>query len=167
MGGFLIPKSSGVRELLLAKKAERALINQEDLHSSSLKQVILELRQLNESIQTIRKNRVFDDEISPEELEIIDKRVELQQRQFQEYQNSEQNRKIHRILGMWDFLSRQEIILALDQASQNEDTAIVNFTDPSYIHAIRKQIAQSYSIIKLSSFQSSEPKKTGSTRKTR
>ena len=77
---------------------------------------------------------MFDDEISPEEalmysilltLQSIEKRVQLQQRQFQEYEKSENLRKERKLLSLWDFLTRREIRLALGENDGSEEATIL------------------------------------------
>ncbi|KAL3901048.1 MAG: hypothetical protein SGCHY_000898 [Lobulomycetales sp.] len=136
------PGSNGVHEALERKRKERETHDRlEESHSSRLKQVIQELRALNDSIKNIRKNRVFDDQISPEEAAIIEKRVQLQQLQLQEYEKSEKQRKVNKILSLWDFLTLREIELALEEHEDCEEQTIVAFTDPRYLFSLRKQIS--------------------------
>lgn len=51
--------------------------------------------------------------------------MELQQRQFQEYEKSETRRKIKKIMDLWDFLSFHEIRHALAENSDGEEATIL------------------------------------------
>ncbi|KAI8906626.1 hypothetical protein DFJ77DRAFT_504459 [Powellomyces hirtus] len=112
--------------------------------SGSLRETIEGIRHESDSIQTVRKERVFDDEVTEEEMSIIQQRVALQQRQFQEYQRREAVRKSSKIRSMFDFLRREEIEEALVEAKDDEDAVILNFAQPHYLMKLRKAIALKY-----------------------
>ncbi|KAI8825206.1 uncharacterized protein EV422DRAFT_517852 [Fimicolochytrium jonesii] len=109
-----------------------------------LRDTIQELSNENDSIQTVRKERVFDDEVTEEEMSIIQQRVALQQRRFQEYQRREVARKVDKVRSMFEFLKPEEIAEALADAKDDEDTTILNFTKPQYLTTLRKQMALKY-----------------------
>ncbi|TPX64901.1 hypothetical protein SpCBS45565_g05560 [Spizellomyces sp. 'palustris'] len=111
---------------------------------TDLRDTIQELRQQSDAIQTVRKERVFDDEITEEEMDIIQQRVALQQRQFQEYQRRETARKFAKIRNMFEYLRTAEIEEALEEANNDEDTAILKFTQTAYLMKLRKRIAQKH-----------------------
>ncbi|TPX58433.1 hypothetical protein PhCBS80983_g03128 [Powellomyces hirtus] len=112
--------------------------------SGSLRETIEGIRHESDSIQTVRKERVFDDDVTEEEMSIIQQRVALQQRQFQEYQRREAVRKSSKIRSMFDFLRREEIEEALVEAKDDEDAVILNFAQPHYLMKLRKAIALKY-----------------------
>ncbi|KAJ3029628.1 hypothetical protein HDV00_009523 [Rhizophlyctis rosea] len=108
---------------------------------NTLRDSIQALRQESENIETVRKERVFDDEVTEEEMAIIQKRVALQQKQFQEYERREMARKICKIKSVFEFLKVDEIREALAETKNDEDAAILNFTQPEYLMKLRKTIA--------------------------
>ncbi|KAJ3161465.1 hypothetical protein HDU86_007247 [Geranomyces michiganensis] len=114
---------------------------EEEAISTSLKDTIDEIRQESDAIQTVRKERVFDDEVTEEEMNIIQQRVALQQRQFREYQRREAARKVAKVRSMFDFLKKQDIEAALGDANEDEDTVILNFAQPDYLITLRKTVA--------------------------
>ncbi|KND00622.1 uncharacterized protein SPPG_09139 [Spizellomyces punctatus DAOM BR117] len=111
---------------------------------TDLRDTIQELRQQSDAIQTVRKERVFDDEITEEEMDIIQQRVALQQRQFQEYQRRENARKFAKIRNMFEYLRTEEIEEALEEANNDEDAAILKFTQTAYLMKLRKRIAEKH-----------------------
>jgi hypothetical protein len=78
-------------------------------------------------------------------MDIIAKRVALQQQQFQEFQKRERSKKAIRIRQMFSYLSNEEINEALDESKEDEQAVILNFTQLNYLHGIRKRIAQKFS----------------------
>jgi hypothetical protein len=71
-------------------------------------------------IETVRKDNVFGEEVTESEMDIIQKRVALQQRQFQEYERREQSRKSKKIKTVYDYLSEEEISVMLKDCGHNE-----------------------------------------------
>lgn len=53
-------------------------------------------------------------------MDIIQQRVKLQQRQFQEYERREHARKSRKIKTVYDYLSEEEIAAMLKDCSHNE-----------------------------------------------
>ncbi|KAI8906797.1 hypothetical protein EDD86DRAFT_256011 [Gorgonomyces haynaldii] len=95
-------------------------------------------------LMTVRKDRMFDSETTPEEQEIIRMRVELQQLKFKEFEAREQSRKIAKVRHMFRYLTAEEIKIALEEVNWDEEEAIVKFTNPEYLSQIRKKIASTY-----------------------
>lgn len=63
----------------------------------------------SETIETIRKESVFSEEVTESEMEVIQKRVAFQQRQFAQYERREKMRKSSKIRAMYDYISDEEI----------------------------------------------------------
>jgi len=81
-----------IKELLIAQEQERKLhpVVKQRPESDRIRQLREELA----NISTVRKERVFDSEPTEEEKLIIQKRVMLQQLQFQEYEKKDFYRKL-------------------------------------------------------------------------
>ncbi|KAJ3164567.1 hypothetical protein HDU88_005214 [Geranomyces variabilis] len=134
---------SGMLERLRAQwqsKLDGTYVEEEAIRTT-LKDTIDEIRQESDAIQTVRKERVFDDEVTEEEMNIIQQRVALQQRQFREYQRRDAARKVAKVRSMFDFLRKQDIEAALVDAKEDEDTVILNFAQPDYLVTLRKAVA--------------------------
>lgn len=71
-------------------------------------------------IETVRKDNVFGEEVTESEMDIIQQRVALQQRQFQEYEKREHIRKSKKIKTVYDYLSEEEIAAMLTDCNHNE-----------------------------------------------
>jgi hypothetical protein len=63
----------------------------------------------SEKIEKVRKENMFGEEVTESEMDIIQKRVALQQRQFQEFEKREYKRKSKKIKGVYDHLTDEEI----------------------------------------------------------
>lgn len=57
----------------------------------------------------MRKENVFSEEVTEADMDIIQKRVALQQRQFAEFERRDKARKYKKIKGMFDYLTTEEI----------------------------------------------------------
>ncbi|KAM3588491.1 hypothetical protein VKS41_000935 [Umbelopsis sp. WA50703] len=77
-------------------------------------------------------------------MDIIAKRVALQQRQFAEYEKRERARKTKKIRAMFDYVGDEEISEMLEDCGNDEDEVIVHLTQAGYLTGIRKQIATKY-----------------------
>ncbi|RKP36824.1 hypothetical protein BJ085DRAFT_22073, partial [Dimargaris cristalligena] len=93
-------------------------------------------------IGTVRKERVFESEVTESDMDIITKRMALQQRQFAEFERREFNRKARKIRNMYDHLSDEEIKFALEQFRNNEEEVIGQFSCPGYLFSVRKELAR-------------------------
>ena len=65
-------------------------------------------------------------------------------KQFAEFQRRSQERKILRILSLYEYLSREEVQHTLAECNEDEDMSILKFTEPDYLPQLRKIIAQTY-----------------------
>ncbi|KAI9319034.1 hypothetical protein BX666DRAFT_2018292 [Dichotomocladium elegans] len=97
-----------------------------------------------DDIQTIRKENVFSEEMTEADMDIIQKRVALQQRQFAEFEKREKRRKHTKIKDMYDYLTAEEMDEMLNDCSNDEEEVIVRMTQVGYLSGIRKTIATRY-----------------------
>lgn len=77
----------------------------------------------SKTIEVVRKENFFNEEITEEEREIISQRVALQQRQFAAYEKREKIRKSVKIWNMFDFICEEEIDELLEDCSNDEVNA--------------------------------------------
>ncbi|OUM61102.1 hypothetical protein PIROE2DRAFT_12974, partial [Piromyces sp. E2] len=110
------------------------------------------------NISTVRKERVFDSEPTEEEKLIIQKRVMLQQLQFQEYEKKDFYRKLDKITGLYNFLNEEEVKAALEDSNQDEEQVILNLTQQDYLPKIRRLIALKYAGPEVEVYMSNEQK---------
>ncbi|KAL9538086.1 hypothetical protein MBANPS3_011212 [Mucor bainieri] len=95
----------------------------------------------HDKIQTVRKESVFSEQVTESEQAIIQQRVALQQRQYQEFERREKRLKIRKVKDVYDYLSREEIEVMLGDNENDEQEVIVRLTQPAYLYEIRKSIA--------------------------
>lgn len=81
---------------------------------------LTDVLQFSENIETVRKESVFSSEVTEDEMDIIAKRVALQQRQFAEYERRERTRKSQKIRAMFDYVSDEEIDEMLEDCGNDE-----------------------------------------------
>ncbi|KAI9263549.1 hypothetical protein EDC94DRAFT_82534 [Helicostylum pulchrum] len=98
----------------------------------------------NNKIETVRKDNVFGEEVTESEMDIIQQRVALQQRQFQEYEKREHIRKSKKIKTVYDYLSEEEIAAMLTDCRHNEEEVIGRLSEGGYLYGIRKEIAMKH-----------------------
>ncbi|KAJ1948525.1 hypothetical protein FBU59_001553, partial [Linderina macrospora] len=99
------------------------------------------LIQQSDAIKRVRKERIFEDEVTEEEMDIIKQRVALQQRQFAEFERREFAHKAERIRQMYSYLDDEEIREALKEGRNDVDEVIYQFSTPGYLMKLRKEIA--------------------------
>ncbi|KAI9282245.1 hypothetical protein BY458DRAFT_537726 [Sporodiniella umbellata] len=95
----------------------------------------------SEKIETVRKENMFGEEVTESEMDIIQQRVALQQRQFQEFEKREHKRKSIKIKSVYDYLSSEEMSEMLIDCKHDEEEVIVRLTQPTYLLDIRRTIA--------------------------
>ncbi|KAJ2636173.1 hypothetical protein GGF40_003165 [Coemansia sp. RSA 1286] len=95
----------------------------------------------SDAIKRVRKERIFEDEVTEEEMTIIQQRVALQQQQFAEFERREFAHKARRIRLMYGYLDDDEIREALKEGSNDVDETIYQFSTPGYLLKLRKAIA--------------------------
>ena len=106
---------------------------------------LLAMLEGNEKITIVRKESVFNTEITETDMTIIQKRVEQQQKQFQEYQRRERAKKIEKIRSMFEYLTNEEILKAFKENDlKMKKNTILKFTELEYLYQIRKRIALQY-----------------------
>eukprot|EP01137_Pigoraptor_chileana_P035033 Opistho-2@28467 len=100
----------------------------------------------NDKIATVRKERVFQEEVTEGDLSIIQQRVELQQKQYEEYKKKEERRKYAKISVVYDYLTDEEIRYMLTECEEEEDSVLSRLADPraGFLSMIRKRIAQDH-----------------------
>lgn len=88
----------------------------------------------SEEIETVRKENVFSEEVTEADMDIIQKRVALQQRQFAEFERRDKARKYKKIKGMFDYLTTEEIDEMLVDCENDEvkGNIISNSIDSSW-----------------------------------
>ncbi|KAF9976808.1 hypothetical protein BGZ73_007715 [Actinomortierella ambigua] len=94
-----------------------------------------------DTIGTVRKERVFEEDVTEEEKEIIKKRIALQQRKFAEYEERERQRRYKKIKALYGYLANAEIDEAFEDCGNDEDEVLVQFSILGYLEKIRKIIA--------------------------
>ncbi|ORE01875.1 hypothetical protein BCV72DRAFT_235639 [Rhizopus microsporus var. microsporus] len=127
------PVLNKLRQLALETKEKE----QEEEEESTFKIDLAE----NEKIEKVRKENMFGEEVTESEMDIIQKRVALQQRQFQEFEKREYKRKSKKIKGVYDHLTDEEISDMLVDCGHDEEEVIVRLTQPNYLLDIRRTIA--------------------------
>ncbi|KAJ2761355.1 hypothetical protein H4S06_001248 [Coemansia sp. BCRC 34490] len=145
----------GIRDVLRSKLAERRRAREEasctgdgEWDASQFVQLdqetsdhVKSLIQQSDAIKRVRKERIFEDEVTEEEQAIIQQRVALQQRQFAEFERREFAHKSRRIRNVYNHLADEEIREALAEAHNDVDEAIYHFSAPGYLMKLRKAIA--------------------------
>lgn len=95
----------------------------------------------SEEIETVRKDNVFGEEVTESEMDIIQKRVALQQRQFAEFERRDKARKYKKIKAIFYYVNPEEVDEMLIDCENDEDEVIVRLTQLGYIQKIRKILA--------------------------
>ncbi|KAJ1664603.1 hypothetical protein IW140_003995 [Coemansia sp. RSA 1813] len=145
----------GIRDVLRSKLVERIKAREEarargddEWDSAQFVQLdretsdhVKSLIQQSDAIRRVRKERIFEDEVTEEEQSIIQQRVALQQRQFAEFERREFAHKSRRIRNMYGYLDDEEMREALVEARNDVEEAIYQFSTPGYLMKLRKAIA--------------------------
>ncbi|KAJ2490127.1 hypothetical protein IWW37_003395 [Coemansia sp. RSA 2050] len=155
--GALAEKIDGVsiRDVLRSKLAERTRAREEakargdeEWDTSQFVQLdreasdhVKSLIQQSDAIKRVRKERIFEDEVTEEEMSIIKQRVALQQQQFAEFERREFEHKARRVRLMYGYLDDEEIREALKEGKNDADETIYQFSTPGYLLKLRKTIA--------------------------
>ncbi|KAJ2876363.1 hypothetical protein H4R27_006347 [Coemansia aciculifera] len=157
LAGALAEKTDGVsiRDVLRSKLAERTRVREEakargdeEWDTSQFVQLdreasdhVKSLIQQSDAIKRVRKERIFEDEVTEEEMSIIKQRVALQQQQFAEFERREFEHKARRVRHMYGYLDDEEIREALKEGKNDADETIYQFSTPGYLLKLRKTIA--------------------------
>eukprot|EP00242_Pyramimonas_sp_CCMP2087_P017239 CAMPEP_0198225820 /NCGR_PEP_ID=MMETSP1445-20131203/102688_1 /TAXON_ID=36898 /ORGANISM="Pyramimonas sp., Strain CCMP2087" /LENGTH=216 /DNA_ID=CAMNT_0043905457 /DNA_START=49 /DNA_END=695 /DNA_ORIENTATION=+ len=92
----------------------------------------------DKSIARIRNNNVFERDVTQTEQDIIDQRVALQRKMFEEYEKREKQRKVQEIIGVCTDLSEAEAQVALEESGGCEDVAIAAITsEPAFLRRVK------------------------------
>ncbi|KAJ1848570.1 hypothetical protein LPJ70_000968, partial [Coemansia sp. RSA 2708] len=148
--------SVSIRDVLRSKLAEKKQAAAEakargdgDWDSSQFVQLdretsdhVKSLIQQSDAIKRVRKERIFEDDVTEEEMVIIQQRVALQQQQFAEFERREFAHKAQRIRQMYSYLDDDEIREALKEGHNDVDETIYQFSTPGYLTRLRRAIAQ-------------------------
>ncbi|CDS06189.1 hypothetical protein LRAMOSA08717 [Lichtheimia ramosa] len=127
----IVPDCIQIRPILAINK-EKAAEDDEAWKLSSMER---------EEIDTVRKENVFSEEVTDADMDIIQKRVALQQRQFAEFEKRDKARKYQKIKAIYDYLTAEEVDEMLKDCSNDEEEVIVRLTQPAYLLQIRKTVA--------------------------
>ncbi|KAF8935396.1 hypothetical protein BGZ47_009965 [Haplosporangium gracile] len=94
-----------------------------------------------DNIQKVRKERVFEQDVTEKEMDIIQQRVAFQQRQFAAYEEKEKQRRYKKLKSHYGYLVEAEIDEALEDCANDEDDVFVQFSTLGYLEKIRRIIA--------------------------
>ncbi|KAJ2343052.1 vesicle-mediated transport, partial [Coemansia sp. RSA 2671] len=133
-----------IRDVLRSKLAERTRAREEakargdeEWDTSQFVQLdreasdhVKSLIQQSDAIKRVRKERIFEDEVTEEEMSIIKQRVALQQQQFAEFERREFEHKARRVRLMYGYLDDEEIREALREGKNDADETIYQFSTP-------------------------------------
>ncbi|KAJ2798560.1 hypothetical protein H4R20_004778, partial [Coemansia guatemalensis] len=147
--------SASVRDVLCSRLAEKARAAAEakargddDWDETQFVQLdretgdhVKSLIQQSDAIKRVRKERMFEDEVTEEEMAIIQQRVALQQQQFAEFERREFAHKAQRIRHMYTYLADEEIREALKEGQNDVDEVIYQLTTAGHLQKLRKAIA--------------------------
>ncbi|KAJ2080878.1 hypothetical protein H4R24_002752 [Coemansia sp. RSA 988] len=147
--------SGSVRDVLCSRLAEKARAAAEanergddDWDEAQFVQLdretgdhVKSLIQQSDAIKRVRKERMFEDEVTEEEMVIIQQRVALQQQQFAEFERREFAHKAQRIRHMYAYLADEEIREALKEGQNDVDEVIYQLTTAGHLQKLRKAIA--------------------------
>lgn len=129
---------------LRSTKLEPFNYEKENEEGDSMEEIQQKMLEESKTIEVVRKENFFNEEITEEEREIISQRVALQQRRFAAYEKREKIRKSVKIWTMFDFVCEEEIKELLEDCNNDEDEVIYRLTKPNYLLGIRKTIALKY-----------------------
>jgi hypothetical protein len=94
-----------------------------------------------QSIATVKKVSVFGSDLTEEEQAIIQRRVELQRKQFEEYTRREVTKKTRKIRTVHKHITEKEALVALKESEDDEAEAITKLTQISFLQEVRQKIA--------------------------
>ncbi|KAI8346647.1 hypothetical protein B0O80DRAFT_467309 [Mortierella sp. GBAus27b] len=94
-----------------------------------------------DNIQKVRKERVFEQDVTEKEMDIIQQRIAFQQRQFAAFEEREKQRRYKKLRQHYGYLVDAEIDEALEDCNNDEDDVFVQFSTRGYLEKIRRAIA--------------------------
>eukprot|EP00126_Sphaerothecum_destruens_P002363 Sdes_comp15801_c0_seq1m4871 len=166
------PEVFSEKSLSVQKKCRKKTISRnKDVHINSLKVSIAEaynrykrendvmnevdthhlVTTENEEIAVVKKDNVFAEEVTESDMDIIAKRMTLQQQQFKMHQERRERKMIQNVIRIFEFLTEKEARYALTDCENDEEAVIMKFSDTllGYISIIRKQIAKDNSPVQI------------------
>ncbi|KAF9581085.1 hypothetical protein BGW38_002026 [Lunasporangiospora selenospora] len=94
-----------------------------------------------DTIQKVRKDRVFEQDVTEKEMDIIQQRIAFQQRQFAAFEEREKQRRYNKLRQHYANLVEAEIDEAFEDCANDEDDVFVQFSTRGYLEKIRRIIA--------------------------
>lgn len=105
--------------------------------------------------KTVRKENVFEDELTEEEMKIIALRVAEQRKRYEEFEKRENQRKIDKLQSLFPYLTAEECLESIEYCKEErkydetitntpEDEAACKFATDGFWHLIRKRIAKKH-----------------------
>ncbi|GJQ09027.1 hypothetical protein GpartN1_g818.t1 [Galdieria partita] len=105
--------------------------------------------------RTVRKENVFEDELTEEEMKIIAMRVAEQRKKYEEFEKRENQRKIDKLQSLYPYLTDEECLESIEFCKEErryddtitntpEDEAACKFATDGFWHHIRKRIAKKH-----------------------
>ena len=85
-----------------------------------------------ESHSIIRTDNVLmknAESLTDAEIDLIQKRIEMQRQQYEIYQRKERQAKISKVKSLYEILSEEEIDIALEEHENDEDAVILRFSE--------------------------------------
>ncbi|KAJ3091669.1 hypothetical protein HK102_013857, partial [Quaeritorhiza haematococci] len=157
-------KNSGsIRDLLRRNWEEKqAKLTSDEYESEEMQALCKEiegLKQESECIGKVRKERLFDEEPTEEELAIIQQRVAIHQKLCEAHGRIQFLKKAARIRAVFEYLTEEEIKEILQEVDGNDDTAILNLTQPNTLTRIRQVIALKYNTTVTTTIQMTDEQK--------
>eukprot|EP01135_Chromosphaera_perkinsii_P004303 Nk52_evm15s276 gene=Nk52_evmTU15s276 len=127
-------------KILEACKTRKQKSSEEALEKTCVQN---EIEEASGSIATVRKDNVFAEDVTANDMDIIAKRVALQQKQFQEHQERREKKLLQNIINVFEFLTEKEARYALTECENDDESVIMKLSDSAqnYIGTIRRQIA--------------------------
>jgi hypothetical protein len=105
----------------------------------------------SEHQQGIRTDNILmkdADSLTNAEMDLIQKRIHMQQQQYEHYERKERQAKTLKVKGLYNVLSEEEIAISLEEYENDEDAVILKFSEDDnfmeYLHELRKKIALKY-----------------------
>lgn len=95
----------------------------------------------SDTIQTVRKERVFEQDVTEKEMDIIQQRIAFQQRQFAAFEEKEKLRRYRKLKQHYGYLVEAEMDEALEDCANDEDDVFAQFSTRGYLEKIRRTIA--------------------------
>ncbi|KAL6051980.1 Ubox domain containing protein [Balamuthia mandrillaris] len=138
---MMMETSLPLRQVLAKQWAERQRHEEEEdveAEEKKLQEIMVE----REAIPTVKKASVFSEALTETEQSIIEQRVALQRRQYEEYTKREEAKQIRKIRYVHRHVTTTEALYSLKACEDDENEAIARLTHPHFLQVIRKRIAK-------------------------